>query len=111
MSDIANMLAYMEATGDTKVDGGFMGRIASAERFAGFGLADLQSILSRFNQELQLYEQGSSSYLMDLERKQEVEREMPESGDASAQTTQYSEAGVATVVGEIGITRKLIRDD
>ena len=99
MSDIANMLAYMEATGDTKVDGGFMGRIASAERFAGYGLADLQSILSRINEELQMYEQGSSSYLMAMERKQEVEREIARrQGDTSAQTTEYSEAGVTTVV-------------
>jgi len=101
MNDIANMLAYMEATGDTKVDGGFMGRMASAERFAGYGLSDLQAILSRINEELELYEVGSSSYRMAMERKQEVEREIARrQGDASAQTTQYSEAGVATVVGE-----------
>jgi hypothetical protein len=78
-----------------------MGRMASAERFAGYGLSDLQAILSRINEELELYEVGSSSYRMAMERKQEVEREIARrQGDASAQTTQYSEAGVATVVGE-----------
>ena len=101
MNDIANMLAYMEATGDTKVDAGFMGRMASAERFSGYKLADLQMLLSSIIQELQMYEVGSSSYRMAMERKDEVEREIARrSGDASASTAEYSEAGVTTVVGQ-----------
>lgn len=101
MNDIANMLAYMEATGDTKVDAGFMGRMASAERFSGYKLADLQMLLSSIIQELEMYEVGSSSHRMAMERKDEVEREIARrSGDASASTAEYSEAGVTTVVGQ-----------
>lgn len=101
MNDIANMLAYMEATGDTKVDAGFMGRMASAERFSGYKVADLQVLLSSIIQELEMYEAGSSSYRMAMERKEEVEREIARrSGDASASTAEYSEAGVTTVISD-----------
>lgn len=101
MNDIANMLAYMEATGDTKVDAGLMGRIASAERFSGYKLADLQMLLSNVIAELQGYEAGSSSYRMAMERKEEVEREIARrNGDQSSSSAEYSEAGVTTVVGQ-----------
>ena len=101
MNDIANMLAYMEATGDTKVDAGLMGRIASAERFSGYKLADLQLLLSNVMEELQGYEAGSSSYRMAMERKEEVEREIARRReDQSASSAEFSEAGVATVVGQ-----------
>ena len=99
MNDIANMLAYMEATGDTKVDAGMMGRIASAERFVGYDLDQLQSLMTSINKELEMYEPNSSSYVMALERKEEVEREIARrQGDSSTSQADYSEAGVANVI-------------
>ena len=99
MTDIANMLAYMEATGDTKVDAGIMGRVVSAERFVGYSLDQLQSLLSSINEEIGLYEPNSSSYMMALERKDEVEREIARrQGDSSTSQTDYSEAGVSSAI-------------
>lgn len=101
MNDVANMLAYMEASGDTKVDGGFMGRVASAERFVGYSMDDLNSALSAISSEIQNYDQDSASYLMAMERREEIEREIARrTGSVTATSVDYSTAGVATVISD-----------
>ena len=101
MNDVANMLAYMEASGDTKVDGGFMGRVASAERFMGYSMDDLNSALSAILSEIKNYDADSASYLMAMERKEEIEREIARrTGSVTATSVDYSTAGVATVISD-----------
>lgn len=101
MNDIANMMAYVEATGDTDIDAGFMGRVASAERFQGYGTETLRATLAQVRAERESYEPNTPPYIMATERIDELLREIARRENAAeAHTGEYSAAGVTTVVGE-----------
>ena len=98
MNDVANMLAYVDATGDATIDAGFMGRVASADRFGNYTLQQLSELKTSLQGELDLYEDGTPQYRLALERMQEVERELSRrNGSAETSTVGYSEAAGASI--------------
>tara|TARA_B100000131_G_C18123625_1_gene613830 strand:- start:1046 stop:2653 length:1608 start_codon:yes stop_codon:yes gene_type:complete len=101
MNDVANMLAYMGASGDAKIDAGFMGRVASAERFQNYSTPDLVSSLAALEDELLLYEQGTPQYRLVVERIDEIQREMSRrTNDGNANSAAYSVNAVTDTIKE-----------
>jgi len=99
MNDVANMLAYMGASGDATIDAGFMGRVASAERFQNYSTPDLVSSLAALQEELLLYEQGTPQYRLVVERIDEIEREMSRrTADGNANSAAYSVNSVTDTI-------------
>lgn len=95
MKDVANMLAYGEASGDLKIDAGYTGRVRSAQRFQGYNDDVLNTEYARLKNEGENYEVGSPLYLLWLERLQELEDEIKRrDGDPAAKTAEYSVNGV-----------------
>jgi len=98
MNDVANMLAYVDATGDATIDAGFMGRVASADRFGDLTIQQLSELKASLQGELDLYDDGTPQYRLALERMEEVERELSRrNGAAETSTVGYSEAAGASI--------------
>lgn len=101
LKDVANMLAYGEASGDLKIDAGYTGRVRSAQRFQNYSDADLNTQYAMLKQEESNYEQGSPLYLLWLERLQELEDEIKRrDGSPEANTAEYSVNGVTRSIAE-----------
>ena len=99
MKDVANMLAYGEASGDLKIDAGYTGRVRSAQRFKGYDDKVLNTEYARLKAEGSNYEEGSPLYLLWLERLQELEDEIKRrDGDPVASTAEYSVNGVTRAI-------------
>jgi hypothetical protein len=95
MKDVANMLAYGEASGDLKIDAGYTGRVRSAQRFKGYDDSVLNTEYARLKSEGDNYEKGTPLYLLWLERLQELEDEIKRrDGNPAANTAEYSVNGV-----------------
>ena len=101
MTDVANMLAYGESSGDLNIDAGYSGRVRSAARFTGYDDNTLNQQYAMLKSEGSNYEQGSPLYLLWLERVQEFEDEIKRrDGDPAASSADYSVAGVTRSVAE-----------
>ena len=99
MKDVANMLAYGEASGDLKIDAGYTGRVRSAQRFQGYDDNSLNVEYARLKAEESNYEVGSPLYLLWLERLQELEDEIKRrDGDPVVNTAEYSVNGVTRAI-------------
>jgi len=99
MSDLANMFAYMEASSDTKIDAGFMGRVASSERFDGVATPSLSASLEGLKSEIELYSEGTPQYRMAAERMDEIEREIARRTQSGTETTSsFSIAALNTAI-------------
>jgi hypothetical protein len=101
MTDVANMLAYGESSGDLNIDAGYTGRVRSAARFTGYDDNTLNQQYAMLKSEGSNYEQGSPLYLLWLERVQEFEDEIKRrDGDPAASSAEYSVTGLTRSVAE-----------
>lgn len=99
MKDVANMLSYGEASGDTKFDAGYTGRVRSAKRFQGYDENTLNTQYARLISEEANLEVGTPMYLLWLERKQEIEDEIKRRDSSpDAHTSEYSVNGITRSV-------------
>ena len=101
MQDIKRMTNHMGETRDTKVDAGFMGRVASASRFKGVATPSLEAEISSLRSEVMLYTDGSPQQRAALDRIKDYQREVSRrTNDGSERSSGFSIAALTSTIAD-----------
>lgn len=101
MNDVGAMLEYARVENDTTIDAGYMGRVASYQKYKGYETPGLQIERSRLMIELQDYEQGSPQYNSAMASLASLDREIQRrTRDGQEVTTAYSIDGVTEQISQ-----------
>lgn len=101
LQDIKRMTNHMGETRDTKVDAGFMGRVASASRFKGVATPSLEAEISSLRSEVMLYTDGSPQQRAALDRIKDYQREVSRrTNDGSERSSGFSIAALTSTIAD-----------
>jgi len=101
MRDIKRMTNHMGETGDTKVDAGFVGRVASASRFKGVATPSLEAEISSLRSEIMLYTDGSPQQRAALDRVKDYQREVSRrTNDGTERSSGFSVAALTSTISD-----------
>jgi hypothetical protein len=101
MNDVGAMLEYARVENDTTIDAGYMGRVASYQKYKGYETPGLQIEKSRLMIELQNYDQGSPQYNSAMASLASLDRELQRrTRDGQEVTTAYSIDGVTEQISQ-----------
>lgn len=96
MNDINTMLDYVKAEKDASIDGGFMGRVQSYNKFKGQGTPSLQIELTSLQNEMAQYTDGSPQYKAAQSAYLAIERELARRTRSGAETTAKNSVDAVT---------------
>ena len=99
MQDVAEMITFASASGDTNIDGGFAGRYRSAKQFDGYSDTLLNTELAQLRNEGSYYEAGTPLYVAHQDRLNELLDEVARrEGDSGSKTAEYSTNGITRTI-------------
>ena len=96
MNDINTMLEYVKLENDASIDGGFMGRVQSYNKFKGQGTPSLQIELTSLQNEMAQYTDGSPQYKAAQSAYLAIERELARRTRSGAETTAKNSVDAVT---------------